>query len=173
MLYAGWSTSIDKNLLKQDDCIIRAYLYLSAEKKALRLEGEFNLRLISQPVDLDKYADKVLDNPSGNPGYLDAAILDCGRVFCGGWGRNPETGEPAEEIFVVDSNKKIIAHTFVTEERQDVAKTLKDERMLRCGWNVWFDQNFLGKGSHTLQAYLYLRKSKTAIRLHRERIVDI
>lgn len=175
MLYAGWSANINKNLLQQGDHIIRAYLYLEEEKKAIRLDGEINIVVITQPVELEKYADKVIDNPLDTTGYLDVVRLEHipEGVFCSGWGRNPGTGAPPEEIFIVNNNKKIVAQAMVTNERHDVAKALNDEGMLRCGWHVRFEKNLLGRGRHTLLAYLYLRKSRVAIRLRQEIKIDI
>ena len=109
---------------------------------------------------------QFVDNSVDNFGYFDGVHKVDGFLIAGGWAR-PYFGEqPAKYIVITDERKRIIATTKILFDRADVAKTFGDDRMLRSGWDVSFNQRTLGSGVHTLYAYLIVDDGKKAIRLN-------
>ncbi len=116
-----------------------------------------------------------MENPrAGTLDILHPLRLKCGEsISAAGWAMDPSVAGPAKEVIIVSEEGKLLAQTTVNEYRPDVADYFKNKSLLHSGWRVTFDIFSLSPGTHTLRAYVFLRKEKKAVLLNREFNVTI
>ena len=87
------------------------------------------------------------------------------QVIGNGWARNPATGAPGQWVIVTDETQKVLAYARVMEDRDDVARQLRNPGLIRSGWRIAFHQSRLSPGIHVLNAWLYLPEEHQALKL--------
>jgi len=87
------------------------------------------------------------------------------QVYGIGWARDPASGQPGRWIIVTDEATNILAYARVAENRDDVARQLRNSEMLKSGWRVAFRQSCLAPGQHLLKTWLFLPEERQALKL--------
>lgn len=129
---------------------------------------------IPPPVNTQALAPIVFaDHGADVVGSTDRMRIADDQVYGIGWARNPATGKPGRWIIVTDEATNILAYTEVAENRDDVARQLRNSEMLRSGWRFAFHQSRLEPGPHFLQAWLFLPEEHKALKLPNNFMVAI
>lgn len=170
--YSGWDLRIPAWKFHLGKSVLEIYAVMLDGTSIIKI-GEKNINVLSQKSTEGTIINEYMDKPQHNFGFFDDAKVIDHHISAYGWARNAFTGEPAKEVFIVDENKKILAHIRVLLDRPDVANYFKDSRMMRSGWYTSFDMANLNPGKHVLRAYVFLRDEKKAILLNGEAEVFI
>jgi hypothetical protein len=95
-----------------------------------------------------------------SPSPLDSLTLE-------GWARDPVNDCAAQEILLLDEDRKVVACAPVNQRREDVAQAANFDpvRMRNCGWRVRFRRDRLSPGRQYLLGYALNRTGKAAYRL--------
>ena len=74
-------------------------------------------------------------------------------IHMGGWVYDPYKILTAKGVVILSDGKQLSVSPQVGFERQDVAKALKNDGLLKSGWDASFKASLLGKGRHKLEFY--------------------
>jgi len=168
LLKSGWAMEIKGQYLPFGD--INLDLYGVRENGEYFKFGTIGIQ-VKEPRDISSIeVIEYVDNPDQVLGFFDWAKYDGTYLSGGGWAISPLTGNPANEVIITDSKHRILAHSFVTLERPDVAKHFNDENKRKSGWS--FNTKIPGLASgEKIFAYVYEPIEKKAYKLKNEHVL--
>jgi len=88
-------------------------------------------------------------------------------IHTGGWAQDPYKKIPAKGVVILSDGKQLSVSPQIGFERQDVAKALKNDGLLKSGWHTSFKASLLGMGRHKLEFYAALNDGTFAPLIYR------
>lgn len=165
MILSGWTMEIKGQYLPQGESQIS--LYGKRDQNEYFKFGTVNITVIESKDLSSIEVVEFIERPDNILGYLDGVSFDGTYLSGSGWAISPFTGEPANEVIITDGNHRILAHTWVVNERPDVAEYFQDERKRKSGWSFKTQVSGIDLGEKVL-AYVYIPEEKKAYKLENE-----
>lgn len=90
-------------------------------------------------------------------GFVDVVepetVSAAGTIHTGGWAYDPQNMVPVERVVLLADGKQLSVIPAMGLKREDVAKALKNEKLMNTGWDTSFSAKDLGEGKHKLEFY--------------------
>ena len=122
-----------------------------------------DLKFIDQPITIAG----SIDDTQQTTQYLD--LLQTASVPLDGWIMPIEGSKlPTVVLFSYEDNELFFASAFVHEKRPDVVEYYNLNGSPKIGWRTSISLKSLPLGEHIIKAWVYDRKNKQFIKLHKE-----
>lgn len=103
--------------------------------------------------------------PRGEVGAVDRCIHvdETQQVGLQGWAKEPDSFHPAKNVVAIDGKGRVLGHAFVDRNRDDIARSLGNQREVKFGWEMVLDRAALEACPGPIRVCVYQADGNTAI----------